>query len=114
MEDITGKCHCGYIEYQAQGPIIKCSYCDCNGCKKATGTFKAPFITVKRNNFSIISGNISKFKSESKERCDGYGEWYFCTKCGTQLYWKSFEGDQLDIFAGTLDNTNLFKIVEAQ
>ena len=34
---ITGQCHCGRVKYRVQGPVVKCSYCDCGGCQRATG-----------------------------------------------------------------------------
>ena len=24
-KQITGRCHCGYVRYEGQGPIVKCS-----------------------------------------------------------------------------------------
>jgi len=109
VNKVTGRCHCGYITYAAEGPVIKCSYCDCGGCRKATGTLKAPFVTVRRTSFKVTSGQASEFRAKSKEKCDCHGVWYFCPKCGTQVFWKADEGDELDIFAGTLDDTTVFQ-----
>jgi hypothetical protein len=112
METIKGQCHCGYIKYEAQGPVVKCSYCDCRGCQKATGTFKAPFVTVLREGFRIIGAEPTKFRAESGDRCDAHGTWNFCPKCGTQIFWKGNQGNELDLFAGTLDNMSLFRVEE--
>lgn len=46
-EQITGRCHCGAVEYMADGPIVQCSYCDCEGCRRSTGTLKARFVPVR-------------------------------------------------------------------
>jgi len=108
VKSIAGQCHCGHIKYQVQGNIIKSSYCDCLGCQRATGTLKAPFVTVLRKDFMLLSDEPSKFRSDSKAACDVHGEWNFCHKCGTQIFWKADNGDQLDIFAGTLDDTTIF------
>ena len=109
---ITGHCHCGQIRYEAQPPIIKCSYCDCAGCQRATGTFKAPFVTVLRSGFKVTAGEPSVFRANGGEACDAHGEWFFCPQCGAQVFWRGYEGDQLDIFAGTLDDTSLFELSE--
>lgn len=106
---ITGQCHCGNIKYMAQGPIVKCSYCDCGGCQRATGTLKAPFVTVKRQGFVLTAGEPASFRAESGVGCDCHGVWNFCPKCGTQVFWKGHTGDELDIFAGTLDDTTVFR-----
>ena len=104
VELITGQCHCGSIQYEAQGPIIKSSTCDCPGCKRATGTLQAPFVTVARDGFQLTQGEPSEFRAESGERCDAYGTWHFCPECGTHIFWKGDEGGELDLFAGTLDD----------
>ena len=90
--------------------MTKCSHCDCRGCQRATGTLKVPFVTVPRKNFKITAGKPSQFRAKSGEKCDVHGVWVFCPQCGTQLYWLGNKGDQLDIFAGTLDDTSVFKV----
>lgn len=109
MSMMTGQCHCGRIKYEAKSPIVKCSYCDCRGCQRATGTLKAPFVTVRRDGVKVISGKPSEFRAASGEKCDAHGVWLFCPDCGTQLFWKGDKGDELDIFAGTLDDASVFK-----
>lgn len=111
-EQITGQCHCGNIKYKANKPIVKCSYCDCGGCQKASGTLKSPFVTVKRQGFILLAGKPTSFEAKSGIKCDSHGVWNFCPKCGTQIFWKGHKGDEIDIFAGTLDDTTLFKIKE--
>ena len=106
---IAGRCHCGHIKYEARGPIVKCSYCDCRGCQRATGTLKAPFVTVHRTQFKVIAGEPSLFKATSRVKCDAHGVWHFCPKCGTQVFWKGDKRNDLDIFAGTLDDATVFQ-----
>ena len=73
----------------------------------ATGTLEAPFVTVLREGFQLTHGELSEFRAESGERCDAYGTWHFCPDCGTHIFWKGNEGDELDLFAGTLDDADL-------
>jgi len=107
---MTGRCHCGHVTYEARGPIVKCSYCNCRGCQRATGTLKAPFVTVSRKAFRVTAGKPTPFRAASGVKCDAHGVWHFCPKCGTQVFWKGDRGNELDIFAGTLDNTALFQV----
>jgi hypothetical protein len=106
---LTGRCHCGHVAYEAQGPITKCSYCDCAGCRRATGTFKAPFVTVPASRFELTAGAPAQFRAASGEACDAHGTWHFCPKCGTQVYWMASDGKQIDLFAGTLDDASVFQ-----
>lgn len=108
-QKISGQCHCGNIKYQATGPIIKSSYCDCRGCQRASGTLKVPYVTFSRSNVKVIEGELSEFKANGGEKCDCHGVWLFCPKCGTQIFWKANKGEELDVFAGTLDDTSLFQ-----
>ena len=108
---ISGHCHCGKIKYEAQGPVVKSSYCDCPGCKKATGTLKAPFVTVPSAGFKVIAGEPAQFRATSGvgcDACDAHGVWHFCPGCGSQVFWKNDKGNEVDIFVGTLDDTSIF------
>ena len=106
---LTGQCHCGYITYGYSGDIVRSSYCDCHGCQRASGTLKVPFITVNMAMFKLITGELSHFHNEEGDRCDKYGTWYFCSRCGTHIYWKSHQGTEFDLFTGTLDDTEFFQ-----
>jgi hypothetical protein len=105
---ITGQCHCGQAKYTVAGNIAGQSYCDCKGCQKASGTLKTPFVTFSQKDFST-TGKIATFRSDSGVKCDANGTWHFCPTCGTHLFWKPHKGHTIDIFAGTLDDTSLFK-----
>lgn len=106
---ITGQCHCGQIKYEAQGPIKDSSYCDCRACQRATGGMTSAIVVVPRKGFKILAGEPSSYRAASGVKCDWHGTWYFCPKCGSQLYWQFDEGDTFDVFAGTLDDTKLFQ-----
>lgn len=109
MAKATGQCHCGQITYEAEDPNLVCAYCDCRGCQRATGTLKAPFVHVSRTGFRTTIGEAKAFRAASGDRCDAGGVWYFCPACGTQLFWKGDRGDEIAIFAGTLDDPSLIQ-----
>ncbi len=109
---ITGQCHCGKIKYKATGEVVECNYCSCRGCQLATGTLKAPFVKIFRKDLQILSGEPKTFQSDSKAQCDVNGVWHFCPDCGSQIFWVGHNSDKMDLFAGTLDDTSLFKVKE--
>jgi hypothetical protein len=108
---ITGGCHCGAARYEVTGKIVGQSYCDCRACQRTAGVLRVPFVTVLQSAFKL-TGKVSAYRSDSGVKCDANGVWHFCPVCGTHVYWKPHRGDKLDIFAGTLDDTKLFKVNE--
>jgi len=105
---ITGQCHCGSVKYEAQGPILRQGSCSCRGCQKATGALTSPNVGVPMETFKITSGTPTVFKASSGVACDT-GVYHFCNQCGSQLYWIDAAKTEIAIFAGTLDDTSLFK-----
>ena len=109
IDTFTGRCHCGRVQYIASAPVEKTSTCDCPGCRKATGTFSAPFVTVKRDRFEITAGEPKAYRGRSGKKCDAHGTYHFCPDCGTQVYWLGDRGDTVDLFAGTLDDPTVYR-----
>lgn len=109
MTKVTGQCHCGAITYEAEEVNLRCEYCDCRGCQRATGTLKAPFVHVNQAGLHVIKGDPKGFRAAAGEKCDAGGGWQFCPDCGTQLFWKGDRGDEVAIFAGTLDDISLLE-----
>ena len=104
----TGQCHCGSVQYEAQGPITFQGTCTCRACQRATGALASPNIQVPIETFHVTSGSPTQFKSDSDEGCDA-GVFHFCGQCGSQLYWTNGAGTELAIFVGTLDDTSAFR-----
>lgn len=109
IDTFTGRCHCGRLQYTASAPVEKTSTCDCVGCRKATGTFSAPFVTVKRDRFETTTGEPKAYRGRSGKACDAHGTYHFCPHCGTQVYWLGDRGDTVDLFAGTLDDPTVYR-----
>ena len=105
---VTGQCHCGTVKYQALGPIIRQGICSCRACQRATGALQSPNIGVAPGTLTVTTGSPSQFRSDSNQACDA-GIWHFCNRCGTQLYWKDAQETEVAIFAGSLDDTSLFR-----
>ena len=105
---ITGQCHCGAVKYEAQGPILRQGTCTCRACQRATGALKSPNIGVAPKDFKITAGAATQFQAPSNEACDS-GVWNLCNQCGSQLFWMNASRTELAIFAGTLDDTSVFR-----
>jgi hypothetical protein len=82
---IQGRCFCGFVRYQADGPFTNETICHCTMCR---GTAGAPFVawaTVPRASFRIVAGDPTTFRSSDRATRA------FCPRCGTQL---TFADDQ--------------------
>ncbi|AXV66125.1 GFA family protein [Pseudoalteromonas lipolytica] len=91
---ITGRCHCGEVTYQAQVDENKVFNCHCTDCQIISG---APFRTVVMSMPDAVTftGAIPKeyikIAESGNQRAQG-----FCANCGTALYATSVgEGERI-------------------
>ncbi len=91
---ITGRCHCGEVTYQAQVDENKVFNCHCTDCQIISG---APFRTVVMSmpDAVIFTGatpkEYIKIAESGNQRAQG-----FCANCGTALYATSVgEGERI-------------------
>jgi hypothetical protein len=94
---LTGGCQCGAIRYAIYGETYNPHICHCRMCQKAFGSFFAPLVSVKYEDFDWTRGEPGMFKSsEAAER-------RFCRNCGTPLSYAVEGGDHISISIGSLD-----------
>ncbi len=92
----TGSCLCGAVTVTARNMSHDVGACHCNMCRKWTG---GPFLAVDCGLNVDFGGetNISIFKSSA------WAERGFCSKCGTNLYYKLTESGQYIMSTGIFD-----------
>lgn len=81
MKRLTGKCLCGAIAYEVNGPIGPIVNCHCSMCRRWHGAAFRTRCTVKSRNFKWTKGkeHLSKYhSSETVVRT-------FCKICGSNL-----------------------------
>jgi hypothetical protein len=94
---LTGGCQCGAIRYAIYGEPYNPHICHCRMCQKAFGSFFAPLVSVKYDDFDWTRGEPGIFKSsEVVER-------RFCRDCGTPLSYAVAGGDHISVSIGSLD-----------
>jgi hypothetical protein len=82
----TAKCCCGDCTITVEGEPAFNAICHCSSCKKRTGSAFGWSAYFPDDNVIEKTGALSAY---SKEGENGYDR-YFCSRCGTTLYWKSF------------------------
>ncbi len=95
----SGGCLCGAVRYEVVGPMRPVIACHCEQCRRTSGHHVAA-TSAPKSAIRIIDpeSNLAFYQSSDA------AERGFCKTCGSNLFWRRFEGDQMSIFAGTLDD----------
>lgn len=81
---IEGRCHCGYITYEAEIDPEAVGVCHCTDCQSLTGSAFSVFVPASRESFRLLTGqpNIYVKTAESgTKRAQA-----FCPECGSRIY----------------------------
>jgi len=99
---IEGHCFCGFVRFQADGPISNQTTCHCATCRRTSAAPAVAWLTVAKSKFRIISGKPSSFRSSARVTRS------FCPRCGTPLTYANDDADdEVDITIGSLDAPEL-------
>lgn len=96
----TGSCLCGAVSYSATGPLRDILYCHCSQCRKQTGHFLA--------STGVPSDRLKFTRDEGLAwyRASDFASRGFCRNCGSTLFWKGDDENEISIAAGTLDDSS--------
>ena len=94
---VTGKCHCEAISFQAEVDPGRAVLCHCTDCRVLSGGPYRSIIQTRETDFELLSGKPKMYYKygESGNR----RELAFCDTCGSQLYATSV-GDEPNRFFG--------------
>lgn len=96
-EVTTGSCLCGGVAYEVTGPLRDVIGCHCIQCRKTSGHHVAATATLKTA-LKLVREDTLRWYRASPAAQRG-----FCGECGGNLFWRPDEGENVSIFAGTLD-----------
>jgi hypothetical protein len=94
---IDGRCHCGYVTYDAEIDLEKVIICHCRDCQMLSGSAFRTMALSREGTFRLRSGQLKIYvktaDSETKR-----------PECGTQIHSGHVEGGPLVYFirAGTI------------
>ncbi len=92
----TGRCNCGDVTYTAV-KLRDIWYCHCEQCRRATGHYMAAAQCALTD--IQIEGEPQWYYVSENAR---HG---FCSRCGSQLFWRNDQHDYLSVTGGSLDNS---------
>ena len=81
---IDGRCHCGYVTFEAEADPETTTLCNCTDCQIMSGAPLRAIIATRPGTFLITSGNATEYlKTSDSGNIRPQG---FCARCGTALY----------------------------
>jgi hypothetical protein len=92
-----GRCLCGAVSFEIQGPSSAPSLCHCSQCRRLHGAPGA-----------YTSAPVSAYRITGEESLNWYrisprSEQGFCRACGSKLFWRETGGKDLDVTMGSLE-----------
>ena len=82
----TARCCCGECSITVEGEPTLNGICHCTSCRKRTGSAFGWSAYFPDDKVMAKGGALNLY---AREGAKGYDR-YFCARCGTTLYWKSF------------------------
>jgi hypothetical protein len=82
--NVTGRCHCGAVTYDAIIDPARVTICHCTDCQALTGSAYRVSVAVAREDFALRSGSPAiyvKTGDSGARRAQA-----FCANCGSPLY----------------------------
>jgi hypothetical protein len=93
---IDGRCHCGFIAYEAKIDLATAMICHCTDCQTLTGSAFRTFVLSREDGFSLLKGKLKTYVKTSDSGTKRLQT--FCPECGTPIYSTS-EGDGPKVYS---------------
>lgn len=92
---LKGSCLCGKITFTAERTARDPAACHCSQCRKQSGHYWAS-VNVWMEGFRM-SGPVRWYAASDRAKRG------FCPTCGSFLFWKSEDEDEIGVALGALD-----------
>ena len=97
QHSFNGRCLCGGVKYEVQGPLRSVWNCHCGQCRRTHGHYSA-YTAAARDDFVLHDDHTLSWYESSATARRG-----FCARCGASLFWEMRDQPTVSIAAGTLD-----------
>lgn len=103
---LEGGCCCGAVRYRLAGAPLTFYLCHCTECQRHTSSAFGESLRVHASHFAA-TGTVRVIErvSDSGSRRQGW----FCPECGVRLWHSTIGSAEINIKAGTLDDTGWLK-----
>jgi hypothetical protein len=88
---IDGRCHCGYVSFEAEADPDTTMICNCTDCQKMSGAPLRAVIVTLPGTFVLLSGEPAVYRKTADS--GAVRPQAFCPHCGTAIYSTSTDED---------------------
>ncbi len=88
---IDGRCHCGYISYEAEIDPDTIAICNCTDCQSLSGSAFRTVVPTKKGSFKLLSGELKLYVKTAEN--GNKRPQSFCPNCGSPIYSTSTDPD---------------------
>lgn len=81
---VDGRCHCGYITYEAEIDPDKNLICNCTDCQTLSGSAFRVNAYTREDAFKLLSGQLKIYVKTSES--GNKRPQSFCPECGSPIY----------------------------
>lgn len=82
---IDGRCHCGYLSFEAEADPAQVAICHCTDCQTSTGSAFRVNLPVPAASFKMLGGKPTRYIKMTAESGNPRVQ-AFCPQCGTPIY----------------------------
>jgi hypothetical protein len=99
---LRGGCQCGAVRYLVTGPPLVFYICHCTQCQRQTASAFGESLRIRQDDLALtgVVRSVERL-SDSGVRREGW----FCPACGVRLWHGSVGSNEINVKAGTLDDT---------
>ena len=95
----SGQCECGSVRFEVKNLGDTVTACHCSQCRRSSGHVWAS-ANAKKEDYTFLSDDgLTWYKSSD------WAERGFCANCGSSLFYRMTNQDQMSVGAGCLDVT---------
>lgn len=102
MRTMSGGCLCGSKRFSVDVTSDDACLCHCRTCQRAAGAVSVAFTTVKASALTWTQAPDVYASSAHAHRG-------FCAGCGTSLFWRENDGDEVDLHVAAFDEPGFFR-----
>lgn len=100
---LSGGCQCGAARFRMHGAPLVFYLCHCSECQRQTSSAYGESLRFRREHLEVTGElKLIERQAESGARRQGW----FCPYCGVRIWHGSTGSEEINIKAGTLDDTS--------